>query len=51
MEMGAPCLQPKLPCLSDKVIIDFDMLGSSMVDGIGGKGECTNIITPDCGNC
>jgi hypothetical protein len=34
---------------TDKVVVDFDVLGSSMIYGVRGQGNGAHIITPNLG--
>jgi hypothetical protein len=33
--------------LSNKMVVNFDMLGTSIMNGVGGESEGTNIVTLD----
>jgi hypothetical protein len=31
----------------DKAVVDFDVLGTCMIDGVGGESYSANVVTPD----
>jgi hypothetical protein len=32
---------------SNEMVVDFDVLSTSMINGVGSESECTNVVTPD----